>query len=374
MRVLLLSDAHSIHTIKWAKSLSELGIEIGIFSLNRLSDNPYNGYKRITVFYFQDDNCHNRSSSFKKLSYLKSIGYVKRIIKDFKPDIVHAHYASSYGLVGALTGFHPYIISVWGSDVYDFPNVSLLHKEVLKYNLKKADRILSTSHVMAKETKKYTDKDVYVTPFGIDLNVFKPMKVKSLFGENDIVIGTIKTLEEKYGIEYLIRAFELVKRRNPNLHLKLLIVGGGSLDAYLKELTQKLGIASDTIFTGKIPHEMVPVYDNMLSVSVSVSNSESFGVAVIEASACGIPVVVSNVGGLPEVVENQITGMIVPPRNPKITAEAIECFVLDPVLRKKVGKAGRTRVKRLYDWNSNVREMLKIYRSIIQGDGTDDYL
>lgn len=367
MKVLLISDAYSIHTIKWAKSLSKKGIEIAIFSLNYNENegNPYQHNNNIKVYYCVNKNAKKRSSGFAKISYLKALPGLKQVLRKFKPDIVHAHYASSYGLLGALSGFSPYIISVWGSDVFDFPNISFLHKMVIKYNLSKADKILSTSKVMAIETNKYTDKEVVVTPFGIDLDKFKPLEVNSLFDKNDIVIGTVKTLEEKYGIEYLIKAFAVVKDKYKYLPLKLLIVGAGSLSTALKELTYDLGIEKDTVFTGKIAHELVPVYDNMLSVSVSVSNSESFGVAVIEASACGKPVVVSDVGGLPEVVKDGITGIVVPPRNPQETAEAIEKLVLDDSMRKQMGAAGREHVAQFYDWNKNVEQMVDIYKDIL---------
>lgn len=367
MKILLLSDAYSIHTIKWAKSLNKKGIKIAIFSLNYNENevNPYQHNNKIKVYYCVDKNAKKRSSGLAKISYLKALPHLKQVIKEFKPDIVHAHYASSYGLLGALSGFHPYIISVWGSDVFDFPNVSVLHKAVIKYNLSKADRILSTSKVMAVETQKYTEKEVVVTPFGIDLDKFKPLNAKSLFDENDIVIGTIKTLEEKYGIEYLIKAFAIVKNKYKNLPLKLLIVGDGSLSGNLKKLVHDLNIENETAFTGKIPHKLVPVYDNMLSVSVSVSNSESFGVAIIEASACGKPVIVSDVGGLPEVVENGVTGIVVPARDHEKTAKAIEKLVLDEKLRKKMGEAGRKRVAKFYDWNKNVEQMIEIYENIL---------
>lgn len=367
MKVLLLSDAYSIHTIKWAKSLSKKGIEIAVFSLNCNENevNPYQQNNNIKVYCCIDKNAKKRSSGFAKISYLKALPCLKQVIKEFKPDIVHAHYASSYGLLGALSGFHPFILSVWGSDVFDFPNISFLHKSVIKYNLSKADKILSTSKVMAIETNKYTDKEVVVTPFGIDLDKFKSLEVNSLFDKNDIVIGTVKTLEEKYGIEYLIKAFAIVKNKYKKFSLKLLIVGDGSLSENLKKLVHDLNIEDETVFTGKIAHELVPVYDNMLSVSVSVSNSESFGVAVIEASACGKPVVVSDVGGLPEVVKDGITGIVVPPRNYEKTAEAIEKLVLDVKLRKKMGEAGRKMVAELYDWNKNVEQMIEIYENIL---------
>ena len=367
MKVLLLADAYSIHTIKWAQGLSKRGLEIAIFSLNfnKKEIDPYQNFNNIKVYYHTDKNVTKSSYGFVKLSYLFALPALKKVITEFKPDILHAHYASSYGLLGALSGFHPYIISVWGSDVFDFPNTSFLHKIVLKYNLSVADKILSTSNVMAIETSKYTNKEIIVTPFGIDLDKFKPLSVQTIFNKEDIVIGTIKTLEEKYGIEYLIRAFAIVKNKYNDLPLKLLIVGDGSLRTSLKELAHKLNIDDVTLFTGKISHDLVPIYDNLLSVSVSVSNSESFGVAVIEASACEKPVIVSDVGGLPEVVANGITGIIVPPRNAEKTAEAIERLILDKCLRDRMGKAGRERVSILYDWNKNVEQMMEVYEKTL---------
>ena len=300
-----------------------------------------------------------------KIRYLKILPLVKKIIKEFSPDIVHAHYASSYGLLGVLSGFHPFIISIWGSDVFDFPKKSFIHKYVLKYNLGKADYILSTSIAMAEEIRLYTDKKIEVTPFGIDLEKFKEFEVESLFADIDIVIGTIKSLEDVYGVEYLIRTFKLLVDKYPHLPLKLLIVGSGSLESELKNLVQALRLSTQTIFTGEVLAKDVPKYLNMLSIYVALSKRESFGVAVLEASACSKPVIVSNVGGLPEIVEDAVTGFIVAAKNPKETLIAIEKLLVDIVLRKKMGEAGRKRVKSLYNWDNNVQQMIEIYMKIV---------
>lgn len=365
MKLLLLSNPNSVHTIKWAKSLAKNNIDIIIFGLGNLVVKDYEGILNIKVKTLNETITRDEGA-FSKLKYLRALPSVKQIIKDFEPDVIHAHYATSYGLLGALSGFHPFVLSVWGSDVFSFPLKSPFHKILLKYNLKKADKILSTSHVMAKETKRYTSKEIEVTPFGIDMRQFRPMEVESLFDKEDIVIGTIKTLEEKYGVEYLIKAFKIVDDRHPKLPLKLLIVGGGSLEDSLKSLTKELKLEGKTIFTGKVPFEDVPKYHNMLSVSVSVSHSESFGVAIIEASSCAKPVVVSNVGGLPEVVEDGVSGFVVPPRDPEKTAEAIEKLILDEDLRQGIGQNGRKRVERLYNWDDNVKQMMRIYGEMIK--------
>ena len=98
-------------------------------------------------------------------------------------------------------------MSVWGSDVYDFPKVSFLHRCILKYTLKKADKILSTSHVMALETHQYTPKEIEITPFGVNTDLFKKIPVHR---DDTYIIGNVKTLLPKYGIDVLIKAFQLV--------------------------------------------------------------------------------------------------------------------------------------------------------------------
>ena len=368
MKLVLLSDPNSAHTVKWATSLANKDIDVYIIGLSENTNKIYSSYKNIKIYNLNinSKDIKQESKLSSKFKYIKTLKKVKSLIKEINPDIVHSHYATSYGMLGALSKFHPFIISVWGSDVFDFPKKSIIHKKVLKYNLKKADKILSTSHIMAKKTSLYTNKNIEVTPFGIDLEQFKPMSVNSIFNENNIVIGTIKALEIEYGIEYLIKAFKIVFDNEDKLSLKLLIVGGGSQENKLKKLVSDLDLDENTVFTGKVPYNEIPKYHNMIDIPVFVSNSESFGVAVIEANACEKPVIVSNVGGLPEVVENNITGIIVPPKNEKETAIAIEKLIFDKSLSLKMGKAGRERVKKLYNWEDNVNQMINIYKNILK--------
>jgi glycosyltransferase involved in cell wall biosynthesis len=360
MKVLLLSDVNSAHTQKWAMGLASSGIKIGIFSLRKPESD---WYSKLDIEVFNDNNLS--LTYFGKLKYLFSIGKLKRVINDFKPNIVHAHYATSYGLLGAMTGFHPYIISVWGSDVYDFPNRTFIHKAILKFNLKHADKILSTSHSMANETTKFTDKDITVIPFGIDLNVFKRQKVKSLFRDDEIVIGTVKTLEPIYGIDYLIEAFDIIRKRNSATSMKLLIVGGGTLLNDLKELCKKKGIENLVVFTGKVQHEFIPNYHNMIDVYVSLTNySESFGVAALEASACSKPVVVTDISGFVEVTKDGITGLIVPRQNDMAAADAIEKIILNKDFAKTLGENGRKNVEENYNWEENLKQQIYVYKSL----------
>ena len=369
MKVMILADPSSAHTIKWVNTLSKKGVDIFLFGLTEY--NPKNFYSLRNVRIYSEGLDKNlfakKDGNFSKSVYLKQLKKLKLFIKEYSPDILHAHYASSYGFLGALSGFHPLIISVWGADVYNFPRSSFLHKAILKYNLKRADKILSTSNVMAEHTKLYTNKKVEVTPFGINIEEFRPRQIDSPFSPGDIIIGTVKSLEKKYGVEILIKAFKILKDKHSELPLKLLIAGGGSQADHLKNLAKELDISKDTIFAGFINYFDVPRFQNLLDISVSLSTeqSESFGVAILEACACEKPVVVSDVGGLPEIVENNVTGFVVEKNNPGVASIAIEKLILNKELRTSMGKKGRERVKTLYNLENNTALMLNIYNELL---------
>jgi glycosyltransferase involved in cell wall biosynthesis len=368
VKLLILSNPANPHTIKWVKALDKEGFKIFVFGLSNYDKSVYNNFKNVQVFsYGLDDNLFIKSDgAFSKIIYLKALKKLKQIVSEFKPQILHSHYATSYGLLGALSGFHPFIVSAWGSDVYDFPKKSFLHKSILKYNLSKADKILSTSKVMADELKLYTGKEIIITPFGIDTDIFKPSQSGNLFYDNEIVIGTIKTLEVKYGIEDLIRSFKLIKEKFSDLSLKLLIVGSGSQELYLKKLVSELGLENVTTFTGFISPDDIPCYQNMLTIPVFLSNHESFGVAVLEALACEKPVIVTNVDGFKEIVQDGINGIIVPVGDVEKTAAAIEKLINDKNLRLDLGKKGREQVTEFYNWKNNILQMVKIYSDLLK--------
>lgn len=361
MKVLLLSEANSIHTKRWIEALCQRNFGIMLVSLSKPRDDFYKNFG-VNCLYLNETK--SDSSALSKLGYLKLVKLLKRAIREFGPDMIHAHYASSYGLIGALAGFHPYIVSVWGSDIYEFPNLNPINRWIIKYVLRKADRLLSTSHVMANETHKYTNKDIQVTPFGVDTNRFK--KIDADVSKQKFVLGNVKSLTPIYGIDVLINAYKFVVDRNPTLDSELRIYGTGPCREEYGLLVERLGIADKVKFMGWIENSQLPNVYNSFSVSVSVSDSESFGVVAVEAMACECPVVTSDADGFTEVVDDGVTGFIVPKRNVEATAEAIQRFIDNPALRSEMGTKGRQRVLDLYDWKKNVDIMSDIYYNCVE--------
>jgi len=224
---------------------------------------------------------------------------------------------------------------------------------------------------MAIETRKYSDRPISITPFGVDCQKFQTLEGRSR--GIPIVIGTVKSLEEKYGIEYLIRGFaQVVKKLQSFKRLRLVIAGDGSLKSHLQNLAATLGVESLIEFRGHVSHNQIPELLNSFTVfaALSIRESESFGVAVLEASACGVPVLVSRVGGLNEVVRNDVTGIIVAPRDVTAIANAILRLLDDPAVCARLGAAGRAFVLENYEWSENAQRMENLYLSVSSGAAT----
>ena len=220
---------------------------------------------------------------------------------------------------------------------------------------------------MRDETQKYTDNEILVTPFGVDIDKFKSEKI---FRDNkeEIVIGTIKALEDKYGIEYLIRAFEVVKNRNRNMNIKLEIAGKGSKEKKLKELCNELNIREYVKFLGFVNPNDVPKTLNNFDIAVfpSILDSESFGVAAVEAEACGIPVIVSDVGGLMESTKPGYSSLVVKRKDTYDLAKKLEKLILDNNLRESMGNNARKFVEENYNYIDNFNYIDSIYLDLIR--------
>lgn len=361
MRILLLSDTYSEHTEKWALGLANEGIEIGLFSFNKASYAWYSQPNITVLFEPHEKIAANKSST--KLSYLAHVKTLRQKIKQFRPDIVHAHYSTSYGLIGALSGFHPYVISSWGTDVMKFPQKNFIAKTILKFNFSKADLLCATSNTIKNFIKPVSAKQVTVIPFGVNVNTFRKSNFENPFGENAFVIGSIKPLEEIYNNHILIQSFALLSAKHHNM--RLMIIGEGSEEHKLKELCDKLNVSDKVMFTGRIPFEKISQYFNMLDVLANLSEYESFGVSVIEAMACEKPVVVTNVGGLKEVVVDDTVGLKVEPGNVDQTVAAIENLVLNKELCIIMGKNAREHVLKNYNWDVNLHQMISEYKKLI---------
>jgi len=361
MKVLLLADAGSGHTEKWALGLASRGIKVGVFSFNRMRSNWILENASIELL-FQPEESISGKKITEKLRYFTYLQKLKRAIALFKPDILHAHYASSYGFIGALTGFKPYVVSVWGTDVYSFPKEALPKKWILQFVLRKATMICSTSKDMANELGAYTNKNVNLIPFGIDAARFNRLAENK---NERIVFGTVKALETVYGIDRLIRAFHFFVN-NVSSDAVLEIYGSGSQDRALHQLVHSLNLDEKVDFKGFVSGDkLIQAYER-LDIFMALSRSESFGVAILEASAMQLPVIAANVGGLKEVVSDQQTGFLVNADDIKQVVSKMQLLAEHKTLRLEMGQKGRELVLKHYDFNVNLESQLTLYNELLE--------
>ena len=132
---------------------------------------------------------------------------------------------------------------------------SAAHRFAISRVMRSADTVLSTSWVMQKHGAKICRRPIGVVAFGIDTERFSPPPVRA--DKDGIVVGTVKSLEDKYGIDVLIEAFAIAQSRFAGGQLRLLIAGGGSRRKALENLAQRLGIGSSVTFTGTIEYGSV---------------------------------------------------------------------------------------------------------------------
>jgi len=363
MRLCFLADAKITHTQRWVRFFARQGHEVHLISFREeaLPGVMVHPVKRTIPVRISPV-----ASTLGKLGYFTYVRKFKNLIGSIAPDILHAHWATSYGLMGAWSGYHPFVLSTWGSDVFDFPHRSFWHRKLLQYILGRADHLTATSRMLTAETKLYLKnaKEVHTIPFGVDISRFRPLERDPDAG---VTVGIVKRLEKKYGIDYLIRAFAHIAGDHPQS--KLLIVGDGSEETSLKRLAEELNVRERIHFAGYVDNDAVPEYLNRMDIFVvpSVLSSETFGVAAVEAAACQLPVIASDIGGLPEVVLDGETGFLVPSRDDRAVAERLDRLIADESLRKRMGIAGRRFVEEHYVWEANAMLMSRLYKRILTG-------
>lgn len=363
MKILFLSAANSIHTVRWINSLTERGHEI--YLIYNEGHNP-------------KENVINNKVHLHPLKYSGGKGYylnakeLKKLEEQIKPDVINVHYASGYGTLARRSNIGPYLLSVWGSDVYEFPYLSKVNKYILKKNVKHAKMLASTSECMAEHLRKVLDDpylQIGITPFGVDMDCFKVSDSND--NNNQIIIGNVKTLEAVYRICDLIDAFKLLKEnlqkkgmRELADKIKVLIYGDGNLKDELSRQIKELSLENCVYLKGKIPNTEVPKALQQFDIFCATSEKESFGVAVVEAMAMEKPVVATDAEGFREIIIDGETGFIVEKKNISQMAERLEQLVLDKKMRQTFGKAARKRVEELYDWEKNVDTMETLYKQL----------
>ncbi len=358
-----------------ARELSQLGHEVVIFTplYEAVKEEVIDlKVKRITPLF-----------KYGNAAFVPALG---KLLSGF--DIIHLHYPFFGGAETiwlykrklkknkAKIVLH-YHMDVVGEGIFKI--IFKIHQIVcLPKIVKMADKIIFTSidygkySNLAKWLVKKPEKFIEV-PNGVDTQNFSPQpKDVDLLKKHEIdpadkivlFVGGLDKAHYFKGVEYLIEAVS--RLHQSSYHWKLVIVGEGELKKEYSDLAGQLNIENKVIFTGYVPNDDLPKYYNLADVVVlpSVDKSEAFGLTLAEGMSCAKPVIASNLAGVRSVIDDEVSGLLVEPKNADDLASKINYFLADPESAIQFGKAGRIKAKAKYDWQIIGQQLDELYRKI----------
>jgi len=306
---------------------------------------------------------------------------LKKIIKDNNIDIVHSQGARAdfYSRVAsrlARKGNLPVMISTVAMPPEGF-DVNVLKKFTYITLDRLSEKFVDEFIVVSKTTKeqliekhKIPLSKVIVIPNGLELDeyIYKPEwseKIRREFNikPGAVIIGTSCRLVWQKGLEYLIDSANILIKEftDSDVPLVFLIGGEGPKRKVLELRVQKYGLEDRIIFTGfrKDVKEILSALD----IFVMPSILEGQPIILIEVMAMGKPIVATDLDGIKEAVINGETGLLVPPKNPKLLADAIRQLIKDRNKWKQMGIRGREIIEQKY----RLDNMIKKYEDLYNG-------
>ncbi len=310
------------------------------------------------------------------LNYLQLL----RLLKKIKPDILHAHYLSYHAWLGALAGFHPLIVTAWGSDIYIEAQKSKKIRQWVSHTFEKADLITTTSKSLKKylmKNYKIESKKIIRFYWGQDLEIFKKdydneiMKLRKKYnlGKNIFIVLSNRNMKPLYGIDYIIRCIPDVIKKEKNV--KFIFLRGSGFKDYekqLKSLVKELKVEKYTIFIAEfLSQKEFAVINNLADVVISLPVSDQISGAVKEAMACGAIPILQDLECYHEQIEDRKHGYYVDREKSKEVAKRIiYCINHHPELKQRFAKTNRKMLEKESDWNKNKKLMLKLYSKVLK--------
>jgi L-malate glycosyltransferase len=247
MKICYLANAASVHTQRWARHFADLGYWVTVISFEPAEIDG------VTVYPL------NNVSSHRRLGIILSLGRVRRLVRQIAPDVLHVHYVTSYGLAGALAGWHPLAMTAWGSDVLVMPEQSWVYRQIVRFALSRADLVTSMADHMTRHLveRRYASATKIVTlPFGVDINVFNLEQRSRQHGEDPALVVSTRRLDEGLDVHLFILAVPQILARFPGTCF--VVIGDGPLRSELEQLASDLGVSDQIDFRGSVAQREIP--------------------------------------------------------------------------------------------------------------------
>ncbi|MEK7775449.1 MAG: glycosyltransferase [Candidatus Zixiibacteriota bacterium] len=306
LRILVLADARSFHTERFVAQLRIQGCSVLLASLEP-----------------GEIECHQitRRGPMSSLHYLFAIGQVRKLIKEFAPDIVNAHFATGYGFLTSLAVGKigpPIVLNLWGSDVLVVPQKSALHRTKLSMAINSANLVCADSGYLLDQARQYREPhQAAVIPWGIEREYLALYRPECSIGV-PLRIIVPRHHESVYNNEFILRA--LVPLLKDGI-ATLTIPDWGRGIASFRKLATDLDCKGVSFYS----RMKRPEFLRMMSehdIYLSAASTDSSPVSLIEAMALGLMPIAADIPGIAEWLTPQ-NGLLYPPGDESRLRECI---------------------------------------------------
>lgn len=354
MKICYLANVQSIHTQRWARHFASRGYHVTVVSFQR------GEIEGVPVIHLPAI-CHRFH-----LDILLNLAKIRRLVQEINPDILHAHYATSYGLSGALTGKHPYVITAWGSDVLIMPEQSWVYRQIVRFAMRRADLITSMASHMTNyliEKKLSSANKIITLPFGTDTVLFNPNLRKQKHGAGSPVIISNRRLDVGLDVDLFIKAVPEVINLFPDA--LFIVASDGTERSKIEKLALKLGVNTHVEFRGQISCPDMPLLLSNADVFVSTSPSDGNNISLCEAMACGVFPVATDIPANRNWVTSGHNGLLFPIGDYKKLSTCIIDALRKPEWRESISSYNYNVIHEKCFWEENMAVMINEYDKLI---------
>ena len=316
---------------------------------------------------------------------------LKRVIREVRPDLIHAGPIQTAALLAALSGFHPLVTMSWGSDLLRDADRSWAYRWATRTALGRSDVLIGDCQAVRQKALQFgfPAERIVLFPWGVDLAHFSPewkrptrppanpivdpgvalhdeegqegRKFRARLGWDEaFVLISTRAWEPLYGVDVLARAFVQAAQDLPELRLFLL--GTGSQAGLLRRIFEQGDVLDRVYFAGQVDFDHLPRYYRASDLYLGASHSDGSSVSLMEALACGLPAVLSDIPGNLEWVSEGVQGWFFPDGDAAALADRIRRAVSQKAGLINIGQAGRALAEQRADWPKNFQCLLQAYR------------
>ena len=367
MKVLYFSDNTSGHNQRFLEMLSQAGLEV--WFLDPTSSGAAEDWlpKRVRWVRLKQSPLRNSEPA----TFAGFLPEFRRILQEIGPDLVHAGPIQSCGYLTALSGFHPWLLTSWGSDLLFHAQRNAEWKHATQVALASADGFFCDCDAVRSSAKQWADipdSRVVQLPWGIRKGWFGPAGALPPESEFQRDPGThvflsTRSWEPLYGIDTLLEAFRQAYRVDSSL--RLLLLGNGSEAKRVREFIDANGLSRVIRTHDPYGREEMPKWFRAADTYVSGTQSDGTSISLLEAMATGLPVVVTDIPSNREWVAEEQNGWLAPAGSAEEFADRLlHAARIKPEDRKLFSERNRRIVEERADWDRNFPKLLEMYQQL----------